>query len=412
MHGHHIFASMSSRSALKQVHFAGLSWKEEEERSQRGVSHRRLRKIVKIRNRAVVSSKEEGWKRDEKDQEEYDESQLKRAFDMLKEPKVANHILYICIENTTAWSFLRGFLKGIDLPATTLSKMLGRFREDERSLETIVADECAKNILFSFCRTKAFRAFFLNPPGVELSATDTEEEHNYRLAFLKELEDDGKKQELEKLPGILRDYYSTSKVAEDSQATAPGGGGIFPSKSKDSEPTVDPPATSSSEKEDVKEAAEVGTQVATVSARPPDGDSSGNEATEKDAKPAARGKRKVATTGESTNSAKKRKMTRLLFLHGMFCPPSIYINSNGRVLFQKLADAGIEVVTVESPRPHSGPVFPALFQLFPELKEREAELPEWYNAHTHDDDGTKSSRRARRRHLALSPNVSFGTTTL
>ena len=48
-----------SGSVLRQVHFAGLSWKEEEERSRRGVSRRKLRKALKNRNRAIMSEEKQ-----------------------------------------------------------------------------------------------------------------------------------------------------------------------------------------------------------------------------------------------------------------------------------------------------------------------------------------------------------------
>jgi hypothetical protein len=80
---------------------------------------------------------------------------------------------------------------------------------------------------------------------------------------------------------------------------------------------------------------------------------------------------------------------RILFLHGMFCPPSLYVENNGRKLFETLRKSGFEVVTdLKSPRRHTAQVPSFIFDLFPEFKGREDEMPEWYNAFT-NDDGTK-----------------------
>ena len=81
-------------------------------------------------------------------------------------------------------------------------------------------------------------------------------------------------------------------------------------------------------------------------------------------------------------------MTRLLFLHGMFCPPKSVVCRNCP-LFASLEDAGFEITTVQSPRTHSGPVPPVVFEIFPDLKSQESSLPEWYNAHDNDKNGTK-----------------------
>jgi len=53
-----------------------------------------------------------------------------------------------------------------------------------------------------------------------------------------------------------------------------------------------------------------------------------------------------------------------------------------------LEEAGFDIVIPQSRRLHTTPVLPALFELFPELKSRDEDLPEWYNAYD-NEDGTK-----------------------
>jgi hypothetical protein len=66
----------------------------------------------------------------------------------------------------------------------------------------------------------------------------------------------------------------------------------------------------------------------------------------------------------------------MLFLHGMFLPPSIYQDKIATPLLSCLEDHRWECVFLNSPRPNSGPVFEACLQLFPELTEH----PEWMNS--------------------------------
>lgn len=72
---------------------------------------------------------------------------------------------------------------------------------------------------------------------------------------------------------------------------------------------------------------------------------------------------------------------RMLFLHGMFLPPSVYQDSLAAPLFSCLKDHGWECVFLKSPRPISGPVFDAVLKRFPDLKEN----PEWVNSRNDDE---------------------------
>lgn len=78
---------------------------------------------------------------------------------------------------------------------------------------------------------------------------------------------------------------------------------------------------------------------------------------------------------------------RMLFLHGMFVPPSVYQEKIAAPLLSCFEDHGWECVFLKSPRPNSGQVFEVVKQLFPELTEH----PEWMNSRNDDsvDGATK-----------------------
>lgn len=155
---------MSSRSVLKQVHFAGLSWKEEEERSRRGASQRRLRKTFKKNNRngnRPIMSTEKKWKRDEVDQNEYDVKQ-KRRFQILKERKVEEEIINICENEDDAGPglLLRAFLQvDMGIKKGTFQEMLAQFRNDPRAFSKKLTQFYFSN----FTDKKIFERFFTAP---------------------------------------------------------------------------------------------------------------------------------------------------------------------------------------------------------------------------------------------------------
>ncbi len=76
---------------------------------------------------------------------------------------------------------------------------------------------------------------------------------------------------------------------------------------------------------------------------------------------------------------------RLLFLHGIWHPPSLYRDKIMLTLWRKLEENGFTICAPQSPRGHSTPVWPVIKERHPELTTH----PEWYNAKD-NKDGTKT----------------------
>ena len=76
---------------------------------------------------------------------------------------------------------------------------------------------------------------------------------------------------------------------------------------------------------------------------------------------------------------------RLLFLHGIWHPPSLYKEKVMSTLWAKLEENGFTICAPQSSRDHSTPVWPMIKERHPELTTH----PEWYNAKD-NDDGTKT----------------------
>lgn len=78
---------------------------------------------------------------------------------------------------------------------------------------------------------------------------------------------------------------------------------------------------------------------------------------------------------------------RILFLHGMWCPPDAYPRHFNSELLKQLDDANFDVVFFKSPRPNSSPVPEWGKALMPTIADDDH--PEWYNANE-NEDGTKT----------------------
>ncbi len=84
---------------------------------------------------------------------------------------------------------------------------------------------------------------------------------------------------------------------------------------------------------------------------------------------------------------------RVLFLHGMFCPPEGYELHLMPDLLKKLREIGCQVTFIESERISKSTPPTILEHLMPSQVDRlkAGNVPEWYNARDLDDDsGLKS----------------------
>lgn len=76
---------------------------------------------------------------------------------------------------------------------------------------------------------------------------------------------------------------------------------------------------------------------------------------------------------------------RMLFLHGQFLPPECYREKLAFKFIKALEQDNWEFITVTSPRESSDDPPELVMQMFPSL----TNFPEWLNAETSPEDGTK-----------------------
>lgn len=289
-----------SRSVLKQqVRFAGLIWKEEDERSRQGQSRRKLRKIHKKEQAKMVH-------RTSDEQAEYDEKQTRNAFHILKDANLATYIVKACALDSNTLEFLICFLYlllKINVDAENVAEGLKAFRDSTCTYDKIKVPGKANLLLF--WRTKVIRTNFFFDPSVDPSSTDTDEGEKATEAFWA-TQKPGLRKDFNGLPKALKDhaaafYPRLQRAVDESPAVAAS------SSHDESKDTTLDPKSSSGEKGDPKsssgEKSEAGTAVTSTHAAAPAQAQGGGESPGAGAE--GSGKRKGSSS--SNNKPPKKK---------------------------------------------------------------------------------------------------------
>ena len=245
-----------STLAPKHVHFAGLTWKEEEARSSRGQSQRRTRKIRKKDPQRLDKMSDNGGLSKSK------EKRTKKAWDLLKHPKLVESLAAIFSHSKEKLAFLllQIFLTagmGLDVSKDTpIERALELFRDDETEYSDLTITQ--KQLLLSFWNEKAIRNFFFTDSedrNAFNAVLGTEEWWNLQMPGLREkicgLPDDVLK--------ATREFSVEFDRAMDNAAAAATPTSVAPTASRDdeSETTVDPKSSDEKKEPGVAAAASV-----------------------------------------------------------------------------------------------------------------------------------------------------------
>ena len=204
---HHTMSTHFPKKKMKVSWGEQWAWKEGEEEQTR-------RKKIK-------------WKRKRKERrdaikrervEEYIAKQVKWAFHILKDERVAKYIIYACTTSKNALNQLILFLEsvGITLDGQELPEALKSFRmDDELTLDSISADSDAEELLYLFFRVKDIRTQFATP-GADVSPTDTDEDKRARAAAVA-VQDGEVVKNLDNLPRVLQAVVADFTSRHDPQ---------------------------------------------------------------------------------------------------------------------------------------------------------------------------------------------------
>lgn len=170
---------MSTVARNKHVHFAGLTWKEEEARSSRGQSQRRTRKIRK-KDQHLDKMNDLERKAAKK------ERQKKSAWDLLKRPVLAPVLVEVVTHSNENYALmlLRNFLRGMGLAVsneTSIEDALRDFRADDTQYDKLTYSQ--KQDLLNFWNEDAIHTFFFYTPGAGVSSTDSEDRRAQNSVF-------------------------------------------------------------------------------------------------------------------------------------------------------------------------------------------------------------------------------------
>jgi len=245
--------------APKHVHFAGLTWKEEEARSCRGQSLRRARKIRRTSPQRLDNMSDNGGfpKRKEK--------HTKKAWDLLKHSKLVGSLAAIVShsEEKLAFYYLRTFLAtgmGLDVSKDTpIERALELFRDDETNYSDLTYTQ--NNLLLNFWKEKAIRNFFFFEPGAAITSTDSEDKNAFNAVLVTDewwnLQMPGLRENICGLPGdalkATREFSAEfDRAMENAAAVAPAA-----SRDDESETTVEPNISDEKKEPSVAAAASV-----------------------------------------------------------------------------------------------------------------------------------------------------------
>jgi hypothetical protein len=175
-------------------------WKEGEEEQTRSKRITWKKKRKERRDTIMVE-------RDEAEQQDREIMEVRWAFSILKDRKLAKYVIFACTEDINALLILQLFLlnSGIKLeePTPTLPQALNEFRRSgDITLIRIMANTDWRNSLWNWYRVKIVRKVFKQPAD-HISSTDTDESSRGRAANVA-LVDEGVVTSFIALPAVLR----------------------------------------------------------------------------------------------------------------------------------------------------------------------------------------------------------------